>query len=351
MEEFSNLSAEKSPNKGLLVLKIAGIAVLVTIVGGGVALASRVWDPLWNPFRPDPQEVLDNMFEKMKGEESVHYEMEVTVVGESGGQQNQFDLALVGDSDVSDKENPKAGIEFTVEATSKPLNQNIAVRAGLRTIGQDSYFNLKEISLPDQTQAMLSMFGISVDQIKDKWLKFPGAFQNTEQSEKLKEKMATLLSEKDIFDIKEELPDEKVEGKDCYHYLLSLNKENFKELVSEFYKASLEGTQASFMAGGISEGVNDFVERVGGIEIDIWIAKNSDLLKAAASKEIKGEQLGAPEGDLSLSMEMTLSDFGKEVEVEAPADFQEVEDLFSPMMMIPNNSASQEFTPPPPPSF
>ncbi len=348
MEEFSNLSAEKpSSNKGLLALKIAGIAVLVVVIGGGVALASRVWNPPWNPFRPDPQEVLDNMFEKMKNEESVHYEMEMTIAGESGGQQNQFDLTLVGDSDVSDKENPKAEIEFTVEANSKPQNQNITVKAGLRTIGQDSYLNLREIGLPAETQAMLSMFGISVDQIKDQWLKFPGASQDTEQSEKLKEKMTTLLSEKDIFDIKEELPDEKVEGKDCYHYLLSLNRENFKDLILDFYKASLEGTQASFMAGGISEGINDFVEKVGGIELDVWIAKDSDLLKVAVSKEIKGEQMGASEGDLSLSMEMILSDFGKEVEIEAPADFQKVEDLFSPMMMIPDNSAPQEFTPPP----
>ncbi len=317
---------------------------MVVVIGGGVVLASRIWDPLWNPFRPDPEEVLDSMFEKMRTEDSVHYKMEMSFVGKSGGEESRFSFAATGKGDSSDENNPRVEADFTL-AASEAGNQEIALKSSLKGIGQDAYINLKEIGLSEQDQSLLLMLGLDLNQITNQWIKLSDDFQvqETEQSKRMIEEITALLEEKDMFDVKKEFSDEKVEGKGCYHYLLSLNKENFKEVVSKVYETSFEGTQAAFMAGEMSEQTDLFIEKIGGIEMDVWVGKKNDLFKIALSKDIKGEDIGEPAGDdASLSAEMTFFDFGKKAEIEAPQDFKGIDELFSPMILAPPSVSAPE---------
>ncbi|MDP2910359.1 MAG: hypothetical protein Q8N58_01045, partial [bacterium] len=43
----------------MLIIKIGIAAVVGVLVLTGVALAARIWDPVWNPFRPEPEEVME----------------------------------------------------------------------------------------------------------------------------------------------------------------------------------------------------------------------------------------------------------------------------------------------------
>ncbi len=44
-----------------LIIAIIGLVVVILLMLGGAALAGRVWDPPWNPFRQNPKKTDNNL--------------------------------------------------------------------------------------------------------------------------------------------------------------------------------------------------------------------------------------------------------------------------------------------------
>ena len=90
-----------------LVTKIIIGAFLVLILGTGAALATGIWDPIWNPFRPEAEKVITKMAEKMRDVKTSHLQMDfgISIKNETAA---DIVMKMEADSDKNDSNNLKS---------------------------------------------------------------------------------------------------------------------------------------------------------------------------------------------------------------------------------------------------
>ena len=349
---------------GLIIKIIIGV-ILIILIGSGVALGTRVWDPLWSPFRPEPEEVIGEMLTKMKEVKTLHFGVkgEFEVTDEKLKSEAQISINFSSDSDITDSKNPKAVVDFdftiTTTTQGKPAEE-ISIPGESRTIGKDSYLKLDVLGLPSDLEFTLMMLGIDKSKILGQWIKIDKeALENLgvetqepdlleKEQKELGEKILNLFKEKKVYYVREELPDEKIEEKKAYHYLLVLDRAKIKEIIPELFEIIMEFSEkempeagefgTAFVAGGVAESVDKFLEKIGGIDIDIWIGKKDELLyKIRIEKEIDVSKFSeGAKGKMTVKLDMEFSSFNKPVMIEEPESFIGLEELISPLMeMIP----------------
>lgn len=356
-----------TPSKGplRLIIKIVVGVVVILMVGIGVALGTRIWDPLWNPFRPEPEEVMEKMATKMKELKTIHSEVKIEfkMIDEKLKQGMQISVSLNSDSDVTDPKNSKEAVNFSFEMTNLKA-ENLLLGGENRITGDTSYLKLDTIEISSEFVPLLMMFGIDLSKIQGQWIKLDkevlesltgrasGPEVSEEEQEKLREKLLRLFKEKKVYYVKEELPDQKIEGKKAYHYVLALDREKIKEVIPELFKITTESSKeeipvgefgTAFMAGGIAESIDRFLEKIGGIDIEVWIGKKDGLLyKAKLEKEIDASKIekGA-KGKMIIKVNVEFSNFNEPTTIEAPKDFIEAKDLIpvTPSPFFPTTSS------------
>lgn len=243
------ISTTPSKSPLALIIKIIAGVVGVIIVGGGVSLAIRIWDPLWNPFRANPEKVIEKMVTKMKEVKIVHSEMKIELAQKQGAEE-VFKLLIVSnsDSDNTDPENPKSAVDFDITI------DEFFIAGESRTIDETSYFKIDSLDIPSQSdlEVMLMTFGIDLSEVKNQWIKYDQesylksmfgemyTFEMEEQLRKQKEKqeemietIEDILKDKKLYVVKREFPDEKINNVKTYHYLIALNNEEAKKVILE----------------------------------------------------------------------------------------------------------------------
>jgi len=85
--EFS-IQKEKSPKKIIIPILVL---VFLLLAGATIVLASRIWDPLWNPFRPKPEKVIERMFQKVWQVKTFQDKSDISLICNS---KNKFSLRL-----------------------------------------------------------------------------------------------------------------------------------------------------------------------------------------------------------------------------------------------------------------
>lgn len=355
------------------IAPIIAILVLVGVVGTTTALYTKTWNPQWNPFRPSPDEVMESMTTKMSDIKTVHSE---TILGiEVKDEDNEFsiDMTISGDEDHADVSNPKSKGDLSASISSGGLTASAAME--FITVGQVFYLKLTTIPLPSlfgqESESILQV----LDTVKDQWIKidpesmkdfsedFGGEYQSSlskEAQEELKNKLVDLFKDSKFYEVKEELPDEKMEGEMTYHYILTLNKEGIKELVPKMIKLAVESYKESNGEIEIQEeemnqaleeefpkSVDEFFEATGPIDFEVWIGQDDMYLyRAKIEKEIDlgnfkesfsgsiGESVPVEDiGKVFTSMDIKLSKFNQPVQVEAPEEFKTLQEVITSIMM------------------
>jgi translation initiation factor 2 beta subunit (eIF-2beta)/eIF-5 len=196
------------------------------------------------------------------------------------------------------------------------------------------------------------MFGIDKGKFMGQWLKIDkktseSLGSGTEQSElsknkqeKIKKELEDLFKKKKIYSAKE-MPDEKVEKRRAYHYVLSLDREKIKEIIPELFsiaKESSEGSSNNTLGKlgtadieKLTQSIGQFLDKINGLDVDVWIGKRDYLLyRAKADKEIEASALkeGA-NGKLAINFDLKLSKFGEPIKIEAPKNFLDLSDIQS----------------------
>jgi len=143
MPTVSLLQEPKKQFWASLWFKIAAAVVLIILLGAGIALASRAWDPLWNPFRPSPEKVLQKMLENMQKISSVHTEAELKADGAEGAAGSSFLLKLSDHSDVSDNQNMKSQGKINAEIKSQGVQ--LSGTASYLGLGKDLFFKIDNL--------------------------------------------------------------------------------------------------------------------------------------------------------------------------------------------------------------
>ena len=353
-EKASDISQPEDGKRAGLIIGII-IGMIVLVVGGvGITLVARIWDPLWNPFRPEPEKVIENMFNNMKEVKRIHSKTKADIITTGQDEGYVISLLIESDLDASDYKNIKTNGSFDFAITGK--GEMISLAGENRTIDKTSYLKMDIINLGDM-EIMLMMFGIDLDKTKGEWIKFDEKAleslsqdtQDTEMSEE--EQIAIIGKAKEIFTkhkiyyVKEELTDEKIGDKKVYHYLLGLDKEEFKKAISEIFRYMIEteafkesiedfGPGESFASAaliGAWEGVMDeFLGKIGEITFDFWIGKKDELLyRAGLEKEIDMSGLIEREdGSIIVKLNLDFSNFDEPITIEAPKNYLELKDIF-----------------------
>jgi len=348
MDEI-NLTPLVSSQKGLsIIAKIIAGAVVLGVAGLGVCLGTRVLDPLWNPFRPSPEEVIEEISTSMEEVKTLHSKGEIEIILKSAISEDKSLITFEGDSDARDSENMKLDGEFGVTSVGM---QKFSLSVSNRIIGDTTYLKLNEIVGPSDIESLFLMLGVNLDEIKGQWIMFGeealeklgGVYSSQEisreEQEKITKKIQELFAERKVYYVKEEMPDEKINGKKAYHYLITLDKEEIKEVVPEILRISMESSGQSlgmdefsiaFMIGGLTESINQFFEKVGDITVGIWIGKKDNLLyRIEGEKEIDLSNLSAEvSGILNLKIAFDFSNFNQPVEIKAPESFKTLEEVF-----------------------
>lgn len=352
------------PGSNLIVKIIAG-AIAVSVVGTGTALVARIWDPVWNPFRPSPEKVVEEMLSNIKELKTLHTEAEVSI-----GVKNMEPIIITGnyyfnytaDIDRNDPQNPKTAGDLEIRVEQKRTQFSVGI--GFKTIGETSYFNLTKIpsSLPAEDLAFI---------LKNQWIKtdkegFKKLFglyapdiseQLERQLEKHKQEQAAIIErfkeiigKRKFYYIKKELSNEKINGKTAYHYLLALDNKELKEMILELSELPKVEAAVVVLLGGeltakhVLKSLDELFVELGEFTAEVWIDKNDKLLhKVVVKKEIDWEKIiGAlaetgrtsipEERIMDLNIEINLSNFNQSVKIEAPKEYKDLEEIIGPII-------------------
>jgi len=127
----------------------------------------------------------------------------------------------------------------------------------------------------------------------------------------------------------ETLKDEDIDGTASRHYRLAVDKQKLRAFLLKVQDIMDDG--ASLAYEKLSDDYDKFSEEVEIETLEVWIGKAEGLptrllLQASAkeSEEVPGEG--------SFTLDVTFKNFGKPIQIEAPADAKSVEEVFGMLM-------------------
>ncbi len=314
------LTEPKKPFWKFLWVKIVVGVLVVAILGTGVALASRVWDPLWNPFRPSPEMVLKNMAESMQKVSSVHTEVDFRMDGAGEASSTSLVAKLIDNSDISNLQNLKSGGSLTVGLGIQGIQ--LTGEANYIISGKDLFIMLS--NLPN-----IPFLPIDLSSFKGKWIRMTGLSDNSEDMTGLVQMVKNFSGNGNLMVVKKELPDEKLGKINSYHYVVGLKEDGAKEFIKIILKETSDLTTLSDEA--MQAQSDEIAQKIGALEIEYWIGKKDELLR-----KVKLETRFVDDSqEAIIGITLNLSDFNKPVSVKAPDIYTNAEDLmkdFAPLL-------------------
>lgn len=210
---------------------------------GGVftILATKIWDPLWNPFRSKPEQIMEKMLKKIEQLKTYHQDATFLFNYENNG---NFEIKgrFNGDMDKSLPDKIKEQVMVNLDFSTEGVNLNAELE--LKNIGDNYYLKLSKIPGGSMTQL--------ITPFKDQWMKFnieslkeilgEGYYEKfkkiqqrqKEEQEVIVKEIKRLFKNKKIYLVKKEFPDEKIGNKKVYRYQVALNNEEIKKIIPDF---------------------------------------------------------------------------------------------------------------------
>ncbi|MCX6760153.1 MAG: hypothetical protein NTW46_02310, partial [Candidatus Nealsonbacteria bacterium] len=341
----------KSPLKAILITLL--IIIVLSGAGFAIVLGMRIWDPMWNPFRPKPQAVFDQAISKMNGIKKYGYKVAGSISlnatdSNSKNAKAQGSINSSGAIDITDILNPKFSsvLDFIFSLSDPDSGENMGMSSAgeIRSPDKTFYFKIGKFEATGTAIEDLKYYISSFEMIKDKWTKMTkdqisswigqsgDSFSEAKQKE-MENNIKAILAKYPLWQISEQLQDEKIGDVNVYHYIIALNQGNFQKAFSEIIKLNNDSDYFLAMAEGIGA---TFFEKLGEIKADIWIGKKDVLVyKVDFRKTVDLKQvIGSVAGDLSINLNLELSDHNKPVEVQIPFEAKSFEEVFGPIMKI-----------------
>ena len=323
------------------------ITLIVSIVLIGIiGLGALFYNQGWIPFSVSDDEIISTMIEKMGENKSWHsdlnVEMEIKGIQGQEGEKVNVIWNMEGDFDGNDPENQKSAAKF--ESELKMEGMSFSLGGEIKILGKkDIYFRVTTIpALP-----FLDMLGLNLNELKNQWIKIDEEYlkEYPDEDEEMVKEFEELFKGKEFWKIEEKLPDEKINGINNYHYLISLDKTELREVIPEVLKISMENSLGSEYLSELekektleeaSDSINEFLDKIGDINFEVWIGKKDKLLyRLKAEKEIDISELYDEEslaqeleGSINIKLELNFSDFNQEMNIEAPEEFKSINEAF-----------------------
>lgn len=291
---------QESPQKKGLILKIAIGVVGLVLISGGVVLGVRLWDPIWNPFRPSPEKVLMKMVEKMAELESTNINLTLDsnkffVTANTQGRFNKDDSKYKGSLNINVKEE--------------------GVVIGVEYMGDEDSMFVKINNLPDAEFSFLTKT----------WVKIDAEIAGIDLSG------PELAGNENLLVVKKELPN--INGK--YHYVLGFNKKTVRKIMKEGmedYSLGLAPIEE------LDESKEEALEFFDGLELDSFIGIKDYLLYSMGFNKKVVDDFSQED---TIDLRIEFSDFNEPVNIEFPAVYMSMEEFM--MMMLFGPSAESPF--------
>jgi len=332
--------------KKLAIGIIAGI--LIILIGFTIVLAAKIWDPLWNPFAPNPTKILNQAFENMSEIETSHLKMVIDMDIEGNEELSSIKFILDGDFDATDKDNPKSQMDLEARIQIPDTEVEMIMGGEMRTIDDVIYFQVT--SIPFLFNMYFSQIGLDITQWQNKWYHFDPEELGVSmtglglsQDDKLaltKDLQELYLQYSPAKPIKR-LAEEEIDDKATYHFLMALDKENLKQFIVKLPLALEE--YDTFKSEGFTDeekekmfaDIDKFFEETGGMKFEIWIGKTDKLIyKIAGYGEVPESLFEEGEGAISFDFKVESSNFNEPVEILTPQDSSSIIEILMGMMSM-----------------
>lgn len=390
-------SQEKSKKTWSWIL----VPILILLGGLVIALATKAWDPLWNPFRPRPEKVLERMILKMKELKTAANETKISLAAQNkDGSSFEMEIELREKEDLREKENPKSEGDFyfsfgggaskSRKTPSFVMGGKISFAGEYKNLNQKSFVRLT--TLP--ADFWLSSFLPQLSSLKNQWIRIDkesllemvdsfvelvGGLaaekemasiykeqlkEQIERQEALQKKLEmviqkeieTAVLKKQLFLVKKQLPDKKLNDIVAYHYLMKTNTETLTDMVWNILKA-MEDIMAKELGASLTFNKEDFeqeskkvFDRIGEVTFDIWIGKKDYYLyKLSGEKTLEDEvfvsekqsenQYFTPDiskqaevEKITIKLEINFSNFNVPIEITEPKGAKSLKEALLPLI-------------------
>ncbi|MCD6500766.1 hypothetical protein J7K42_01970 [bacterium] len=332
-------------------LKILIPIVIVVAIGGTLlALYTQLWNPLWNPFVSSREEMVERAMAEMIKLESLKTEGDIDFTIEEVGEERTESFQISADFlNNLDIKNAKSSSDFEITLGSEGIEFCFA--GELRTIEGDLYFVFNRLpTIPFLAQGLEEFknqwFKISKESLTQRLQgKIPTTTQSTdkEKTKEMVEEFVEALKGRKFFKIEKDFGTEEIDGVKVNHLLVSLKKEEVKEVILEFLprlkkylpeeeKVSYEEKLKEAMVS-LPQNFEKFFSKVGPITFEVWISRNSWLRRIKGEKEINLSQFEqfqeteAEQAKIKMAIDFKFSDFNQELKIEAPGEFKPLEEI------------------------
>ena len=336
---------------GGIIIKIIGIIIVLGIIAGGAMLASGFWDPIWSPFRPNPEQIINAMAQNMLTVKSSHSEGKINI-NANGPTSAVIAVNFNVNGDANDITNVKSEGDFGISLSGDMISSaggDISAKLKMKMIGQDGYLNITEFNAPS-LGFILAMMGIDTNNIIGSWVKLPSAdslaqgnligmptpAETTAIVERMRKDLSDALSSNTFYIVKEQLPNQIIDGQKIYRYSVALNNEKAAQLIGDLmleqvgiYDIDLSSNKAEIKAE-ISSAFLEGLNKIGEIRAELAIgSKDKYLYGFKMSKNVDASKINeGVTGTIDISLEVNNSLFNKPVVVEAPATYRTFEEVF-----------------------
>jgi hypothetical protein len=357
--DFPNFSPPSEIERPESKKRIISILALIAIIAGGAflsILALRIYDPLWNPFRPSPEKVLEKMAVEMEMLRSASNKTEFILVAKNEG---KVTLNLKSENKWektgADKRKSKGNFSLTFSSQREFAGGKIMLAGETLTENETSY--LKFTTLPDIP--LLSMMGIDLSQLKGEWIKIDqqsvtnffektGSKKLTPEMEKqfkeemekqekmqkeLQEEMKKILKERRVLVVEKEFEDKKIGKQKVYHYSVKIDKKELSKAILEILKKTEEkmlkesGITPTFDIEKIKKEMEEILKNFGEIKGELWIGKKDYLLYKFTLETQAELELAKEKVNLSIKFASENSEFNQPVKVTPPSEYKDFSEI------------------------
>ena len=321
----------------LAALLIAGITAIILLAGS---------------VRSTPEEIIKEMNVNMADLKTVHSETKINIEV-TKPEMDVFFMSLVAssDTDKTDPENIRSAEDFDIVLGSEGMQFTLTGKT--ITIKDTSYLKLITIPALPMIEPSFRMIGVDISDLKKQWIKIdkesiknifgdawtPRVEENFQTNKELEKQMTkeiqNLFLTSNFYAVKQELPEEKIKGETAHHYLVSLQKEETKDLILETFRIIRESQGDAIIPPEeelieFSQKFGELFDKIGGMEAHLWIGKyDRYLYKFQLNKTIDASEIEeGEEGTVVINMILEFSDFNQSLNITAPEDFKSLEEVF-----------------------
>lgn len=286
--------------------------ILLLAIGAFVVLFFRLFDPLWNPFRPNPELVFFQSLDKTKNLKALRYKADLKVAV------NEFEASAVIEGRLKDSQ---SSLKADISGSEIDFNGEAII------FPNKAYFKLLSLSFSGLDSFVSSD---KLENVKSKWMEILGEdlekVSGNESFIKALNGLNSAWREREMYNIKDEFEDEKINGTDVYHYKVVINNDKLEKKLRNILNEAIgkEDFEAFITKEILEEYLEEVMGKAGEIGLDVWIGKKDlYIYKVKMEKAVD---------KVSISLNAEFSDFDSVMFIEQPKDYEKVEELVEPLI-------------------